>query len=288
MKDFRRLMIAVPAVALAVLLVVLYVSRGTMEQLAFLRRGAEGTELVDQRPFQTAQTLAGLAVSAEEQRYAQEAERLAGHEVEQAFATALRQASLHQRVLTGEASETAKKVAAMQATLAGDKAHVNELTDAARKSGVANASGDDLDVAQAQLGLDTDELADATADLARESGDQRGRIEAELAAFQTASRKGEGAKEPAVVAARKYASLWGRASAWLDQRHRVQLLEQARTKVTGDARDFGRQHDQVEQKKRCGRRSGDRDGGQCAGEGARKHGRAAHGDEPARRPRTDR
>ncbi len=248
MKDLKRLMVAVPALALAVLLVVLYVSRGTMEQLAFLRRGAESTELVDQRPFQTAQTLSGLAVSAEEQRYAQEAERLAGHEVEQAFATALRQASLHQRVLTGEAAETAKKVTSMQATVADDKARVQALADAAKKAGVATASGDDLDVAQAQLGLDTDELADATADLARESGDQRGRIEEELAAFQTASHKGEGAKEPAVVAARRYASLWGRATAWLDQRHRVQLLEQARTKVSDDARELSKQHDQVEQK----------------------------------------
>ena len=115
----------------------------------------------------------------------------------------------------------------MQATVADDKARVAALTDAASKAGVAGAAGDDLDVAQAQLGLDTDELTDATADLARESGDQRGQIEEELAAFQTANKKGEGAKETAVVAARRYAALWGRASAWLDQRHRVQLLEQA-------------------------------------------------------------
>ena len=248
MKDLQRLMIAVPAVALVVLLVVLYISRGTMEQLAFLRRGAESTELVDQRPFQTAQTLAGMAVSAEEQRFAQEAERLSEHEVEQAFATALRQASMHQRVLTGEAAETAKKVNSMQATVLDDKARVETLTDAAKKSGVAGAAGDDLDVAQAQLGLDTDELADATADLARESGDQRGRIEEELAAFQAASKKGEGAKEPAVVAAQQYAALWGRASAWLDQRHRVKLLDEARARVTEDAKGFAQQHNAVEQR----------------------------------------
>ena len=248
MKDLRRLLIAVPAVVLVVLLIVLYVSRGTMEQLAFLRRGGESTELVDQRPFQTAQTLAGLAVSAEEERFAQEAERLAEHEVEQAFATALRQASARQRVLTGAAAESAKKVAAMQATVADDKTRVAALTDAARQAGVAGAAGDDLDVAQAQLGLDTDELTDATADLARESGDQRGQIEEELAAFQTASKKGDGAKETAVVAARRYAALWGRASAWLDQRRRVQLLEQARVKVAEDARELARQHDAVEKK----------------------------------------
>ena len=248
MKDLRRLLIAVPAVVLVALLIMLFVSRGTMEQLAFLRRGGESTELVDQRPFQTAQTLAGLAVSSEEQRFAQEAERLADHEVDQAFATALRQASTRQRVLAGAAGESAKKVAAMQATVADDKARVAALTDAGKQAGLAAAAGDDLDVAQAQLGLDTNELADATADLARQSGDQRGQIEEELAAFQTASKKGEGAKETAVVAAKRYSALWGRVSAWLDQRTRVQLLEQARLKVADDAKEFAKQHDVVEQK----------------------------------------
>ncbi len=248
MKDLKRLMIAVPAVVLLVLLVVLYMSRGTMEQLAFLRRGAETTELVDQRPLQTAQTLAALAVSEEEQRFAQEAARLAEHEVEQAFATALRQASMRQRVLTGAAAEDARKVTQLQGTVIEDKARVDQLTDAAKKSGVANAAGDDLDVAQAQLGLDTDELADASGDLARESGDQRGRIEAELAAFQQAGKKNDSPREPAVMAARRYAALWGRVSAWLDQRHRARLLEEARNKVNADAQDFAKQHEDVERK----------------------------------------
>ena len=84
-----------------------------------------------------------------------------------------------------------------------------------------------MDVAKAQLGLDTDELADATADLARESGDQRGRIQTELLAYQAATKKSDEAKETAVVAAKKYASLWGRSEAWLNQRTRVSLLQQA-------------------------------------------------------------
>src|ERR1700761_1529460 len=61
--------------------------------------------LVDVTPWQTAQTLAALAVSAEETEYAHDAERLADHEVDQAFASALRQARLQSehRTLTGEA-----------------------------------------------------------------------------------------------------------------------------------------------------------------------------------------
>jgi hypothetical protein len=58
--------------------------------------GAKKT-LVDVTPWQTAQTVAALAVSAEETEYAHDAERLADHEVDQAFASAL-----HQRAVLGD------------------------------------------------------------------------------------------------------------------------------------------------------------------------------------------
>ena len=154
MKGLRRLLVIVPAVVLGVLLLVLYISRGTMEQLAFLRKGQGGANgLVDQRPYQTAVTLSALAVSAEEGRFAQEAERLADHEVDQAFAMALRQASLQQRVLKGAAADSAKKVDALKALVVEDKARVDQLDAAAKSAGVSGSEGDDLDVAKAQLGV---------------------------------------------------------------------------------------------------------------------------------------
>ena len=99
MKLLRRLSIAVPAVVLVVCLVAIYLTRGAMANLPFLKakgraRGAAADGLVDQRPWQTIQALAPLAVSAEEKRLARDAERLADHEVDQAFAQALRQASM--------------------------------------------------------------------------------------------------------------------------------------------------------------------------------------------------
>jgi len=108
MKGFRRFVIAAPAVALVVFLVGSFLTRGAMSNLPFLRgqRGAGargGGGLVDQRPWQTAEALAPLATSSEEKRLAQEAERLADHEVDQAFAMALRLATLERRTLTGDA-----------------------------------------------------------------------------------------------------------------------------------------------------------------------------------------
>jgi len=59
---------------------------------------------VDQRPWQTAATLAALAQSSEERELARDAERLADHEIDQAFSQSLRQASLEKPNLSAKAS----------------------------------------------------------------------------------------------------------------------------------------------------------------------------------------
>lgn len=249
MKDFWRLLVVVPAAALVVLLVILFLNRGTLEELAFLRNG-QGAEagLVDQRPYQTAQTLAALAVSGEEQSFAHEALRLSDHEVDQAFAQALREAGLQQRILSGEAAATSQRVNQLRAMVHDDKARADQLEAAAKTSGIAPAGGDDLDIAKAQLGLDSDELTDATDDLARESGDQRSRIQADLSAREdTLRRNGESAqKGPAALAARRHPTLLNRINAWFSQRNRVTLLRQAATRAHTEAESFARQHAELE------------------------------------------
>src|SRR5487761_465712 len=169
MKDMRKLLIAVPAAVLVVLLVASYVTRGAMANLPFLR-GKSGTStegLVDQRPWQTAQALAPLAVSVEEQRLARNAERLADHEVDQAFAMALRMAALEPPVLKGDAQALSQKVTSLKEMVKEDQAAVDRLTKEAAKLPKApdgTVQSDDLDVAKAQLTLDNDELGDATDD----------------------------------------------------------------------------------------------------------------------------
>src|SRR5271154_3880962 len=157
----RGLLLGLPAAVLLLCLIGLYVTRNSMADLAFLTDPNAG--LVDQKPWQTVQALAPLAVSVEEQSYSQEAERLADHEVDQAFAQALREAGGEvARPLTGEALSLAQKVASLQTLVKGDQARVDALTAASKtaSAGVAaDANSDDLDVAKTQLQLDTDELA---------------------------------------------------------------------------------------------------------------------------------
>ena len=247
MKFFRRLTIAVPSVLLVLCLVGAWLTRGSMTHLPFLRgKGAAGQNtLVDQRPWQTIESLAPLAVSAEEQSLAHEAERLADHEVDQAFAFALRQAAFQTRTLTGDALAIQQKVAQLQALVKEDQAHVDTLTASLKQPNGAIADSDDLDVAKAQLQLDNDELGDANEQLARVSGDKRAQIQQELTARQAAMKKYDSQAsggQIAILSTARHGTLAGRISSWFDQRSRIALLKQAKADTDADVAALTAKH----------------------------------------------
>ncbi len=238
MKFFRRLTIAIPSALLVLCLVGAWLTRGSMTHLPFLRgKGAAQNTLVDQRPWQTIESLAPLAVSAEEQSLAREAERLADHEVDQAFAFALRQAAFQTRTLTGDALAIQQKVAQLQALVKEDQAHVDTLTASLKQPNGSIADSDDLDVAKAQLQLDNDELGDANEQLARVSGDKRAQIQQELTARQAAMKKYDSQAsggQIAILSTTRHGTLAGRISSWFDQRSRIALLKQAKSDTDAD------------------------------------------------------
>lgn len=246
---------AVPAAGLLLFMTACLMTRGAMQHLPFLDRQS-GTKvldasLVDQKPWETARALSGLAVTSEEAAFAHEAERLADHEVDQAFAMALRQASVQTRVLTGDALILQKKVTALVATTKEDQARVDTLTASARRDvATASVDGDDLDVAKAQLGLEQDELSDALEDLARASGDHRARIQQELTTRESAMKKWEtqkdGDQQVAVLSVARYGTLHGRIKAWQNQRSRSKLIAQAQGQAIDDAAALTSQHAQME------------------------------------------
>jgi small-conductance mechanosensitive channel len=245
------------AVSLAVLVLCLLgsvMTRGVMENLPFLHGQKAGWNaiprpygIVDQRPWQTAKTLAALAVSAEELQLAREAERLADHEVDQNFAQSLRQASAETRQLTGEALALQQRVAELQETVKQDQERVTELTAkagpaagaAAGSAATVGPAADDLDVAKAQLSLDQDELSDAMEDLARASGDHRGEIQRELSAREAEMKKYDlqvagAAGQAAVVSASEHTTLAAQIAEWWAQRSRKQLIAQAEQLANDD------------------------------------------------------
>jgi len=252
MKVFRRLAITIPAALLVLCLVGAWLTRGSMAHMPF-RQGKSGAAarntLVDQRAWQTVESLAPLAVSAEEQSYAREAERLADHDVDQAFALALRQASRQSHTLTGDALAAQQKVTQLQALVKEDQAKVDALTDKSKQPNGTIAASDDLDVAKAQLQLDSDELADANEQLARVSGDKRPQIQQELNARQAAMKKYDSQAnggEIAIISSTRHGTLAGRISSWFDQRTRMSLLEQAKADTDADVARLTAQHDNFE------------------------------------------
>jgi small-conductance mechanosensitive channel len=196
--------------------------------------------LVDETPWTTVKSLAALAITAEEQAYAREAERLADHLVDQAFAAALRKATLQQKTLTGTALDQQQRVTGLETAVSSDQASVKDLTP---------KGGDDLELAQAQLSLDQDELADAREDLARASGDQRSEIQQELTARDADVKRFDATQamgQAAVVSVKQYGTLAGLIGAWRRQNERHALLLNAKAAALQAATGFTAEHDQLE------------------------------------------
>jgi len=261
----RLLLLITLLVILALCVVFSWVTRGAMASLASSRAhgGGEGQSIVDLSPWQTAQTLASLAVTAEENEYAREAEHLADHEVDQAFAAALRAAELQtrQRVLTGEALELSQRVTELQQEIAQDRVQVEQLKAKSTAPGSGAAPGapagdDAFEVAKAQLDLDTDELTDAQSDLERATGNQSVRIQSELAAHEAAMRKydsqQQSASQAAAVSVKSHGTLAGRVEAWFNQRSRYASIEEALAEAQSDAQSITAEHNALESKLKAG------------------------------------
>ncbi len=237
-------------------------TRDAMEQLSFLRgKGQASTTqdaqktLVDLRPWLTAQALAPLAVTGEELVYARQAEHLADHEVDQAFAAALRQATarLQKRTLTGEALALQQKVTELEQLVKEDESQVKALGGSAKEAAVpaeGESGNDDLEIAQAQLSLDSDQLNDAQQDLARASGDDRAQIQSELQEHESAMKKydsqARGDNPMAVASARSYRNLAARIGVWNAQRSRSKLLQEAIAQAEEDLRTLTAEHNRLE------------------------------------------
>src|SRR5438876_11650980 len=110
MNRARTVIVLVMLIVLAVTLTGAFLTRGVMADLPFLqaRKGSwtgayMPLGIVDQRPWQTAATLAAQAQSAEEKKLARNAERLADHENDKALSQSLRQASHAQPNLSHKA-----------------------------------------------------------------------------------------------------------------------------------------------------------------------------------------
>src|ERR1700756_1536184 len=147
MNPSRKVIVLVMLIVLAVTLAGAFMTRGVMSDLPFLqaRKGNWAGAyvplgVVDQRPWQTAATLAALAQSAEEKKLARDVERLADHEVDQAFSQSLRQASIAEPKLSDKAQPLQKRVNELQETVRNDEARIAALSTASGAKSAATVS----------------------------------------------------------------------------------------------------------------------------------------------------
>ena len=137
------------------------------------------TDLVDQSTYETAQRLAQIALTPEEQTYAQSALRIADHELDLAFKEGIRDADAHPPALSSGAAAIQARINKSQELLSADQQRVNDLTTrlAQTKDAQRDSFQDELDLAQSQLDLDKDELDEANQDLVAAGGNPRQQIE---------------------------------------------------------------------------------------------------------------
>src|SRR5262249_24980551 len=167
-----------------------------------------------------------------------EAERLAGHEVDQAFSQSLRQASLDRPKLSRKALELQQRITELEKMIKSDEAHITSLSASGTTTAVASNAGE-LEVAKAQLGLDQNELNDLREELARETGDQRVKLQQELRTRQAAMKQyndsvSKGAGQNAVASAEQYKTLAQQLATWRSLKNRKELVAQAEQLAKAD------------------------------------------------------
>jgi hypothetical protein len=200
---------------------------------------------IDERTFRRAQRLGSLATTPEEVPYAQAASKLADHELDVAFAAALRHIEAHPPVLTPEAQKLADRLQKAQKQLESDQAQVSQLTAARAQPGGEQNSGvqDRLDLAQSQLDLDKDEVAVANEDLLQAGGNVHQRIQKMLQDHTAAEEN-----HPTPKAADPLSSLHGlveRIREWLALRKKERFLRYAATQATSSVAELSEQRQKL-------------------------------------------
>ena len=185
-------------------------------------------DLVDQTTYTTAQRLARLADTPEEQVFAQSALRVADHALAFAFTTALRDVEAHPPTLSPEALKIQDRIRISQGLRDSDQKRVNELTAALAKADQSqkDALQDELDIAQSQLDLDEDELEEANQDLVEAGGNLQKRIEALEQEHDAQAKAHANVPTPMAAAVEHHGSL-SRLVAWYRLRQKQQEIDDA-------------------------------------------------------------
>jgi hypothetical protein len=159
-----------------------------LRQAIAARHAGKNSALIDLSPLQTAQRLASQATLHEETAFAADALRLADHEVDQAFATALRDAATS-AAPSKQQQQVQARVTQLFARTKDDQKTIDALNGELPHAKNADDVQQDVELAQAQLALDQDDLEDAQQVLARSGPDRHQELEQALKQQQESEQK---------------------------------------------------------------------------------------------------
>jgi small-conductance mechanosensitive channel len=199
---------------------------------------AGATPLIDENTYLTAKRLARLASTAEEQPLAQAAVQTADHELDLAFAAAMRHLEAHPPTLSPEASQIQQRLQDAQKVLASDSEDLKRLTAQLAKASDADkpAIQDRLDLAQSQLELQQDEVQEANEDLLQAGGNLHQRIQTMQQEHQATERNADAAPAvPAVSPLGMLHGLVGQVREWLSLQRKRRWLSEARGQASASA-----------------------------------------------------
>ncbi|HEV2689351.1 MAG TPA: mechanosensitive ion channel domain-containing protein [Bryobacteraceae bacterium] len=202
---------------------------------------------VDQTPILTALKLAEMPTTAEELPFAQEALRIADHEMDLAYAAAERELEEHPAPLSADAKKIQARLKEAEDAVDADNAHVARLTaEEAKATGAKkDALDDQLVLATAHQEEHQDEVDDAKEDLARAGGDPNARIQAMIQEHKVSSQAVDSMKITGSTAVDE-GGLIHRYSQWSVLHQKRVLLWQAKQQAESAAASFSASHNALD------------------------------------------
>lgn len=209
--------------------------------------------VVDERPLQTAQSVAKLSANWDEQRFASQALRVADHEVDLAFADALRDATDHPAQHTPQTQALYSHLNKAQDQEKLDQDRIDAL-----KKQLATARGahqdeiqQQVDLAQAQLELDQDDVDSARTDLIRSGVDKLSRVQRQFKRHEDTEHAADASHSPSGPPASpiNYQSetLWGQIQAWQTLRAKAAQLQSASNEASDLATALTQAHAELQE-----------------------------------------
>jgi len=209
------------------------------------------TALVDEQPLITAQRLAALAVTGEEKDFAQNALRLADHEVDMAFAAALHQATQHAPPIPAPARPILARVESLEARVKPEQKQVDRLKELLAKADDSHkpALDETLQLNTATLEVDQEDLDAARQELIRAGGDPRAKIQQLLEQHEALDHEttgvataGASSAKPAAATEAESRTLIAQLRAWGQWKSKEKVLKTASDEVQIRQKQLAAEH----------------------------------------------